>query len=512
MVKQERILILDFGGQYSQLIARRVRESGVFSQILPFNTSAEEILSVKPQGIILSGGPNSVYAPGAPRMDPEILEAGIPLLGICYGMQLLVHQIPGGEVAPSSSEYGSASLTPLSIQGLFSGIKGELSVWMSHGDAVVGLPPGFQVLAQTETLPVAAMGHEGRGLYGLQFHPEVTHTEEGRTILENFLFRICHCQGDWEVEDFIPEKVLEIKKRVGPGEAICALSGGVDSLVAAALVEQAIGDRLHCIFVNHGLLRKGEAQEVRDSLRPLFGKNLIYVEAEDRFLRCLEGVLDPEKKRKIIGEEFIRIFEEEARRLGAIDFLVQGTIYPDIIESGTVTAATIKSHHNVGGLPEKMELKLVEPLQDLFKDEVRMVGRRLGLPEEMVFRQPFPGPGLAIRILGEITRERLTILKEADFLFRKELALAGLDQEIWQYFAVLATGIRSVGVKGDERSYQYPIILRAVNSSDAMTASYAPIPHAVLDRISRRIVNEVEGINRVLYDITGKPPATIEWE
>lgn len=510
--KRERVVILDFGGQYSQLIARRVRESGVFSQILPFNTPCAELLSLAPKGIILSGGPNSVYARGAPRIDPKLLDLGIPILGICYGMQLLVHQTPGGRVAPSSREYGSASLTPLSLEGLFSDVPDPLTVWMSHGDAVVELPPGFQILAKTETVSVAAIGEKQRSLYGLQFHPEVTHTQQGQKILENFLFGICLCSGDWEVEDFISEKVLEIQKSVGKRKAVCALSGGVDSLVAAVLVQKAIGAHLHSIFVNHGLLRKGEAQEVLDSLTPLFGENLSYVEAGDRFLSRLKGVLDPERKRKIIGEEFIRVFEEEARRLGAIHYLVQGTIYPDIVESGTITAATIKSHHNVGGLPEKMDLELVEPLQDLFKDEVREVGRRLHLPAEMINRQPFPGPGLAIRILGEITWERLSILQEADAIFREELAAAGLDKKIWQYFAVLAAGIQSVGVKGDQRSYQYPIILRAVNSSDAMTASSVFVPYAVLDRVSRRIVNEVHGINRVLYDLTGKPPATIEWE
>lgn len=508
----ERIIILDFGGQYSQLIARRVREMGVFSVIYPYNTPLEIILDERPRGIILSGGPNSVYDQEAPLMDPSLLQKGIPLLGICYGMQLLVHQSPGGRVSSSSKEYGRAELKPLVKEGLFSRIEREIGVWMSHGDAVVTLPMGFEVLAKTETVPVAAIGDTKRSLYGLQFHPEVTHTEKGREILESFLFSICQCRGDWQVKDFIPEKVEEIRERAGDKEAVCALSGGVDSLVAATLVREAIGERLRCIFVDHGLLRKDEATEVLERLKPLFGESLIYVEASKRFLQRLEGIEDPETKRFIIGEEFIRVFEEEARRLGSIEFLVQGTIYPDIIESGTITAATIKSHHNVGGLPEKMDLKLIEPLADLFKDEVRLVGEKLGLPNALIYRQPFPGPGLAIRILGEISREAILVLQEADAIFREEIKRAQLDQDIWQYFAVLAAKIKSVGVKGDQRSYQHPIILRAVQSADAMTASYYPIPHPILHKIASRIVNEVEGVNRVLYDITGKPPATIEWE
>ncbi|SMB99901.1 GMP synthase (glutamine-hydrolyzing) [Thermanaeromonas toyohensis ToBE] len=505
------VLVLDFGGQYNQLIARRIRECHVYCEMIPYYTPLKEILARKPKGIVFSGGPASVYAPRAPRIDPALYEAGIPILGICYGMQLMAHDLGGRVEEAQGKEYGKTMLEIISRDALFEGLPSPMQCWMSHGDYISSPPPGFQVTARSEYTPVAAMSDPQRRLYGVQFHPEVKHTPLGQEILRRFLYKVCGVKGDWTVSSFIEEQVKAIREKVGKGKALCALSGGVDSSVAAALVHKAIGDQLVCIFVNHGLLRQGEAEQVRETFGQTFNINLIYVDASHRFLNRLRGVLDPEEKRKIIGEEFIRVFEEEARKLGRVDFLVQGTLYPDVIESGTETAAVIKSHHNVGGLPADMEFELIEPLRLLFKDEVRQVGLELGLPEEIVWRHPFPGPGLAIRILGEVTEEKLSILRQADAIVQEEIHRAGLYRELWQSFAVLAS-MKSVGVMGDERTYAYPIIIRAVVSEDAMTADWARLPYEVLERISSRIVNEVRQVNRVLYDITSKPPATIEWE
>ncbi|MBC7323697.1 MAG: glutamine-hydrolyzing GMP synthase [Moorella sp. (in: Bacteria)] len=508
----EIVLVLDFGGQYNQLIARRIREAGVYSEMIPFNTPLEEILARRPRGIVFSGGPASVYGPGAPRIDRALYESGIPILGICYGMQLMAHDLGGRVDAAEGREYGKTELEitdPDDI--LFARLPGTMPCWMSHGDYISAPPPGFIVTARSAYTPVAAMSDPGRRLYGVQFHPEVKHTPLGQEMLHRFLFQVCGCRGDWSVSSFIEEQVAAIRERVGDGRVLCALSGGVDSSVAAALVHRAVGDHLTCVFVNHGLLRQGEAEQVQKTFGEAMQINLVYVDASERFLAKLAGVTDPEAKRKIIGHEFIRVFEEEARKLGKVDFLVQGTLYPDVIESGTATAAVIKSHHNVGGLPEDMELELIEPLRLLFKDEVRRVGEQLGLPEEIVWRQPFPGPGLAVRILGEVTPEKLAILRQADAIVTDEIRRAGLYREIWQSFAVLPS-MKSVGVMGDERTYAYPIVVRAVTSDDAMTADWARLPYDLLERISTRIVNEVRHVNRVVYDITSKPPATIEWE
>lgn len=507
---REIVIILDFGGQYSQLIARRVREAHIYSEILPYYTPLERILDKKPKAIILSGGPASVYSKDAPRCDKRLFEMGIPILGICYGMQLMCHMLGGRVEASRAGEYGRAELSVKEEGGLFDGLDRKLTVWMSHGDSIIELPQGFETLAFTQNTPHAAVSN-GKNLFGVQFHPEVAHTPEGKKILSNFLYKIAGCSGSWTAEAFVEEQTRLIRERVGDARALCALSGGVDSSVAAVIAHRAIGENLTCIFVDHGLLRKGEREQVERTFREKFHMNLIVVDASERFLKKLQGVTDPETKRKIIGEEFIRVFEDEARKLGRIDFLVQGTLYPDVIESGTKTAAVIKSHHNVGGLPEDLKFKLIEPLRDLFKDEVREVGLKLGLPEEIVFRHPFPGPGLAVRILGEITREKLHILREADAIVTEEIKGAGIYREIWQAFAVL-TNVKSVGVMGDERTYAYTVAVRAVHSEDGMTADWVRVPYEVLDRISRRITNEVPGVNRVVYDITSKPPATIEWE
>jgi GMP synthase (glutamine-hydrolysing) len=507
----DRVLVVDFGAQYAQLIARRVREAHVYSEIVRRDITAAEVRAHDPVGIILSGGPASVYANDAYEIDPAILELGVPVLGICYGHQVLAHSL-GGRVAHNEvAEFGRTALDVADSGLLFHELPTEQSVWMSHRDAVAESPKGFRVTASTADSPVAAMEDPSRRLYGVQFHPEVGHTERGQEILKRFLYEACHARPAWTHVGIIEQAVDEIRLAVGDEKVICGLSGGVDSSVAAALVHKAVGDQLVCVFVDHGLLRKGEAEQVEETFLRNFHVNLIRVKAEDRFLDALAGVTDPERKRKIIGETFIRVFEEVAADVSDAKFLVQGTLYPDIIESGTKDAAKIKSHHNVGGLPEDMNFELVEPLRDLFKDEVRAVGEELGLPEEIVWRQPFPGPGLAVRIIGEITKERLEILREADAIVVEEIRRAGLYREIWQSFGVLPA-IRSVGVQGDGRTYAYPLIVRAVISEDAMTADWARLPYEVLERISSRVINEVPGINRVAYDVSSKPPATIEWE
>jgi len=510
---RETILILDFGSQYTQLIARRIRESSVYCEIVPFDISDEKVKEIKPKGLIFSGGPSSVYDSDAPKPAAGIFNLGIPILGICYGMQLLA-RVFGGQVAQASKrEFGFAKLLIKDHRYIFSNLPATLNVWMSHGDQVTRMPQGFEVEAYTENSPIVAMRERKRNIFGVQFHPEVVHTARGREIIANFLFKVCGCTGDWTMKFFIKHAVEEIKAQVGEKYAICGLSGGVDSSVAAVLVHQAIGDRLTAIFVNNGLLRLGEAESVPDIFQKHFNIRLDYVDASRAFLDNLRGVIDPELKRKIIGREFIRIFEQEAAKQKNVEFLVQGTLYPDVIESTSTKgpSAIIKTHHNVGGLPERLKLKLIEPFRNLFKDEVRKVGEELGLPEHIVWRQPFPGPGLAVRILGDITEEKLRILREADGVVQEEIARAQMLRWLWQSFAVLLP-VKTVGVMGDQRTYENVIVLRAVTSSDGMTADWAKLPYDLLGAISNRLINEVKGVNRVVYDISSKPPSTIEWE
>jgi GMP synthase (glutamine-hydrolysing) len=507
----ERVVVLDFGGQYNQLIARRIRDLGVFSELLPHSVSAERLKEMNLKGIVFSGGPNSVYGENAPKCDPNIFELGVPILGICYGMQMIAYHYGAKVERAHRREYGKTEIEVVSDSPLFKGLNRTETVWMSHSDVVIAPPEGFRVDAKTDSAPVASMSNPAEKIYAVQFHPEVSHSLHGLEMIKHFLYDVCRCSGDWSMETFIEDKVREIREQVGDQKVLCALSGGVDSSVVAALIHKAIGDQLTCMFVDHGLLRKGEAESVVETFGKNFKMNLVKVDSKDRFLSKLKGVTDPEQKRKIIGNEFIRVFEEESAKFGDHRFLGQGTLYTDIIESGTETAHTIKSHHNVGGLPEDMKMELIEPLNTLFKDEVRKVGVELGLPDEIVWRQPFPGPGLGIRVIGEVTEDKLRIVRDSDAILREEIKKAGLDREIWQYFTTLPD-FRSVGVMGDVRTYAYTVGIRAVTSIDGMTADWARIPFDVLERISNRIINEVDDVNRVVYDITSKPPSTIEWE
>ena len=513
-MSHQTVIVLDFGGQYNQLIARRVRECGVYCEVKPYTTPLAELRAMDPIGFIFTGGPNSVYLDSSPQVDPALFTLGIPVLGICYGCQLMAHTL-GGRVTEaqedSAREYGKTETFYDTACRLFKGLPESGVSWMSHGDYMEKAPEGFALVARSKACPNVAIADEARGFYGVQFHPEVNHTENGVQMIRNFLYEVCGATGDWTMGDYKRTAIASIREKVGTGRVLLALSGGVDSSVCAALLAEAVGEQLTCVFVDHGLMRKNEGDEVQAAFQP-WAMHFVRVDAEARFLGKLAGVTEPERKRKIIGEEFIRVFEEEAKKIGAVDFLAQGTIYPDVIESGAGNAAVIKSHHNVGGLPDYVDFKeIVEPLRLLFKDEVRQLGRELGLPEYLVMRQPFPGPGLAIRVIGDLTKEKLDTLRDADAIFRQEIANAGLDREIGQYFAVL-TNTRSVGVMGDGRTYDYTLALRAVTTSDFMTADWARIPYEVLDLISTRIVNEVPGINRICYDVTSKPPATIEWE
>jgi GMP synthase (glutamine-hydrolysing) len=508
----EKIIVLDYGSQYNQLVTRRIREFGVFSELLNHKITAAEVCEINPIGIVLSGGPNSVYDEGAFRIDPEILDLGIPILGICYGMQLMMHHL-GGKVEPAvNREYGKAILE-ITSEGakLFKNLPKSQKVWMSHGDLVTKVPACFEVVGTSKDCPIAAIQDVSQKLYGIQFHAEVRHSEYGTEVLRHFAFEICKAKGAWTMKNFIDSQIQKIREQVGDRKVLLGLSGGVDSSVVGVLLQKAIGDQLTSIFVDHGLLRKGEAEQVMDTLGGKFGLNIVKVDAQKRFLGKLAGVIEPEKKRKIIGNEFVYLFDDEASKLKGVDFLAQGTLYTDVIESGTKTAQTIKSHHNVGGLPDDMPFELIEPLNTLFKDEVRELGLQLGMPEEVVWRQPFPGPGLAIRVMGEITPKKLEVVRESDAILREEIVLAGLNRDIWQYFTV-NTGVRSVGVMGDLRTYDYTLAIRAITSVDGMTVDFARIPWDVLQKISVRIVNEVQHVNRVVYDITSKPPATVEWE
>ena len=510
-MQNETVIVLDFGGQYNQLIARRVRECNVYCEVMSYKNSIDKIKEKNPVGIIFTGGPNSVYDESSPHCDKEIFELGVPILGICYGSQLMAYTLGGHVTTAPVSEYGKTDIST-SESKIFENVDKNTIVWMSHTDYIDKIPEGFKITAYSDACPCAAYENEEKKLYAVQYHPEVNHSVQGQQMLKNFLFNVCGCKGDWLMSDFAQKSIQALREKIGDGKVLCALSGGVDSSVAAIMLHKAVGKQLTCVFVDNGLLRKNEGDEVENLFRNQFDINLVRANAQDRFLGKLKGVTEPEKKRKIIGEEFIRVFEAEAKKIGTVDFLVQGTIYPDVIESGAGDAAVIKSHHNVGGLPEHVDFKeIVEPLRDLFKDEVRRLGVELGLPEKFVWRQPFPGPGLAVRVIGEITEDKLAILRDADAIFREEIANAGLERDINQYFAVI-TDMRSVGVMGDGRTYDYTLALRAVTTTDFMTADWARIPFDVLEKVSNRIVNEVDHVNRLVYDITSKPPATIEWE